>query len=66
MNACHPKAYPIPGGDAMHAARVTQRHPPPLLLAPIGGKTVALAGDGGRVASDAGLVLLHDPEAPLG
>ena len=66
MNDCNPKPYTIPGGDAMHAERVTQRHPPPLLLAPLGGKTVELDCDGGRLSSDAGLVLLHDPEEQLG
>ena len=66
MNACNPKAYTIPGGDAMQAELVTQRHPTPLLLAPIGGKTVELDCDGGRLSSDAGLVLLHDPDEQLG
>ena len=66
MNACNPKAYTIPGGDAMPAELVTQRHPTPLLLAPIGGKTVELDCDGGRLSSDAGLVLLHDPDEQLG
>ena len=66
MNACNPKAYLIPGGDSMQADRATQRHPNPLLLAPIEGKTVELACDGGRLSSDAGLVLLNDPDKQLG
>jgi hypothetical protein len=59
MNACNPKAYTSPGGDAMQADLATQRHPTPLLLAPIGGKTVELDCDGGHLSSDAGLVLLQ-------
>src|SRR5215471_5763184 len=66
MNACSPKAYTIPGCDSMQADLAPQRHPIPLLLAPVGGKTVALDCDGGRLSSDAGLVLLHDPDEQLG
>ncbi len=66
MNACNPKAYTIPGFDAMQADLATQRHPTPLLLAPIGGKTVELDCDGGRLSSDAGLVLLKDIDEQLG
>ena len=60
MNACNPKAYTLPGCASMHAERTTQRHPPPLRLAPVGDKTVALDFDGGHVSSDAGLVLLKE------
>src|SRR6266704_3431848 len=66
MNACNPKAYTIPGFDAMQADLATQRHPTPLLLAPMGGKTVELDCDGGRLSSDAGLVLLKDIDEQLG
>ena len=66
MNACNPTAYTIPGCDAMHADLATQRHPTPRLLAPRGGKTVALDCDGGRLASAAGLVLLKDIAAQRG
>ena len=66
MNACNPKAYTIPGFDAMQADLATQRHPTPLLLAPIGGKTVELDCDGGRLSSDAGLILLKDIDAQRG
>jgi Transposase DDE domain group 1 len=66
MNACHPKAYTIPGCDSMQADLASQRHPTPLLLAPVGGKTVALDCDGGRLSSDAGLVLLKDIDEQLG
>jgi hypothetical protein len=38
----------------------------PLPLAPVGTKTVDLDFDGGRLSSDAGLVLLHAPDAQLG
>jgi len=38
----------------------------PLQLAPVGDKVVALDFDGGRLSSDAGLVLLKDPDEQLG
>ena len=66
MNACNPKAYTIPGCDSMQAELAPQRHPTPLILAPVGGKTVALDCDGGRLSSDAGLVLLKDIDEQLG
>jgi hypothetical protein len=66
MNACNPKEYTIPGCDSMHAELATQRQPTPLLLAPVGDKPVALAFDGGRLSSDAGLVLLKDIDDQLG
>src|SRR5215510_7589545 len=66
MNAYTPKAYTIPGGDVMQADLATHHHPPPLLLAPIGGNTVDRDCDGGRLSADAGLLLLHDPDAQLG
>jgi hypothetical protein len=66
MNACNPKEYTIPGCDSMHADRTTQRQPPPLRLASVGDKTVALDVDGGHVSSDAGLVLLKDIDDQLG
>ena len=66
MNACNPKAYTIPGGDSMQADLAPQRHLTPLILAPVGGKTVALDCDGGRLSSDAGLVLLKDIDEQLG
>ena len=66
MNACNPKTYTIPGVDARQADLAPQRHPTPLILAPVGGKTVALDCDGGRLSSDAGLVLLKDSDEQLG
>jgi hypothetical protein len=66
MNACSPKAYTIPDCDSMPADLAPLRHPTPLILAPVGGKTVALDCDGGRLSSDAGLVLLKDIDEQLG
>jgi Transposase DDE domain group 1 len=66
MNACNPRAYTIPGCDSLQAALAPQRPRTPLPLAPVGGKTVALDCDGGRLSSDAGLVLLKDIDAQLG
>src|SRR5437870_5182252 len=61
MNAYSPKAYTIPGVDSMQADRAT-----PLQLAPVRDKAVELDFDGGRLSSDAGLVLLNDPDEQLG
>src|ERR1043165_5873123 len=66
MNACSPTAYTMPGCDSMPAALARQPHPMPLVRAPVGGKTVALDCDGGRLSSDAGLVLLKDINEQLG
>jgi len=61
MNAYNSQAYTLPGIDARQAELAT-----PLHLAPVGDKAVVLAFDGGRLSSDAGLVLLKDPEEQLG
>ena len=66
MNAYSPQAYTIPGVEAMPTDMATQLQPAPLLLAPVGTKAVTLDFDGGRLSSDAGLVLLKDPDEPLG
>src|SRR6266581_9242697 len=66
MNTRNPKEYTIPGCDSMQAALATQRQPTPLLLAPVGDKTVELDFDGGRLSSDAGLILLKDIDDQLG
>src|SRR5215470_722282 len=66
MNAARPKAYPIPGVDGMQAALTPYLPLAPLPLAPVGAKAVALDFDGGRLSSDAGLVLLKDPDEQLG
>ena len=66
MNARNHKAYTIAGFDSMPATRATQRQPTPLLLAPVGDNTVELDFDGGRLSSDAGLILLKDVDDQLG
>src|SRR3989454_7753675 len=65
MNVC-PKAYPIPDVDSMQAAITPPLPLAPLHLAPVGTKAVDLDFDGGRLSSDAGLVLLKDPDEQLG
>src|SRR5215471_8959067 len=66
MNARNHKEYTIPGFDSMQATLATQRQPTPLLLAPVGDTTVELDFDGGRLSSDAGLILLKDIDDQLG
>src|SRR6266516_6802512 len=66
MNVYSPKAYTIPGVDSMQAALTHPLHLAPLHLAPVGAKAVDLDFDGGRLSSDAGLVLRKDPDEPLG
>jgi hypothetical protein len=61
MNASRFKSYTIPGVDSMTATMT-----PPLQLAPVGDKAAFLDFDGGRLSSDAGLVLLQDPDEQLG
>ena len=61
MNASSAKAYTISGVDSMPVERAS-----PLQLAPVGDKAVALDFDGGRLSSDAGVVLLKDIDAQLG
>ncbi|SRR6266851_3730134 len=66
MNASSSKAHTISGFDAMPADRTTPRQPTPLPLAPVGGKAVELDCDGGRLSSDAGVLLLKDIDDQLG
>jgi len=66
MNARNHKEYTIAGFDSMPATLVTPRQPPPLLLAPVGDHTVELDFEGGRLSSDAGLILLKDVDDQLG
>src|SRR5438552_10645729 len=66
MNVYSLKASTIPGVDAMQAALTHPLHLAPLPLAPVGAKAVDLDFDGGRLSSDAGLVLLKDPDEHLG
>src|SRR6266699_1221755 len=61
MNAYAPQAYTILGVDSMQTEMAA-----PLHLAPVGDKAVDLAFDGGLLSSDAGLVLLKDPDEQLG
>ena len=60
------QSYMDSGFDPMPADMVTQRQQAPLNLAPVGAKTVTLDFDGGRLSSDAGVVLLKDIDAQLG
>jgi hypothetical protein len=66
MNAYSPQAYTIPGVDSIQADRAAPLQLTPLRLAPVGAKAVALDFAGGRLSSDAGLVLLKDPDEQLG
>ena len=66
MNASSPKAYTISEVDSMPADRTTPREPTPLPLAPVGGKAVELDFTGGRLSSDAGVILLKDLDDQLG
>ena len=61
MNVSSPKAYTSANMDLMTAHRSI-----PLHLAPVGDKVVAVDLDGGLLASDAGQVLLNDPDKQLG
>lgn len=61
MNAYTPPAYTILGVDSMQTEMAA-----PLHLAPVGDKAVDLDFDGGLLSSDAGLMLLKDPDEQLG
>jgi len=56
----------VAGVDAIPTAMATQLQPAPLHLAPVGPKAVELDFDGGRLSSDAGVVLLKDINDQLG
>src|SRR4029453_3071104 len=56
----------VSGFDPMQAAMATPLQPTPLPMLEVGGKAVDLDFDGGRLSSDAGLVLLKDIDAQLG
>lgn len=60
MNASRFQSYTIPGVASMPAMMSS------LQLAPVGYKAAFLDFDGGRLSSDAGLVLLQDPDEHLG
>src|SRR5947209_7009410 len=66
MYVYSPNAYTIPGVGSMPPALTPPLHLAPLPLAPVGTKAVDLDFDGGRLSSDAGLVLLKDPDEQLG
>jgi len=66
MHAQSLTAPMVSGFDPMQAAMATPLQPAPLPLVPVGGKAVDLDFDGGRLSSDAGLVLLKDIDAQLG
>ncbi len=66
MNAPPLNAQMVSGFDPRQADRASQLQQTPLPLAPVGAKAVALDFDGGRLSSDAGLVLRKDIDAPLG
>src|SRR5712692_5357122 len=66
MNAQPLNAQMVSGFDPMQADRAPQLHQTPLPLAPVGAKAVDLDFDGGRLSSDAGLVLLKDIDEQLG
>jgi hypothetical protein len=61
MNAYASQAYTIPCVDSIQTAMATCLH-----LAPVGNKAVDLDFDGGLLSSDAGLMLLKDPDEQLG
>ena len=61
MNASDLKAYTIQGFDSMPADIAS-----PLHLAPVEGKATLVDFEGGRLSSDAGLVLLNDPDEQIG
>jgi hypothetical protein len=56
----------VPGVDPMPTDVATHLQATPLPLAPVGTKSVVLDFDGGRLSSDAGIVLLKDIDEQLG
>src|SRR5215470_1286727 len=66
MNAQSLNTPMVSGFDPMPADLAIQLQPAPLPLASVGAKTVALDFEGGRLSSDAGVVLLKDIDDQLG
>jgi Transposase DDE domain group 1 len=66
MNAQSFNAHMVSGFDPMQADMVLQPPQTPLHLAPVGAKAVDLDFDGGKLSSDAGVVLLKDIDDHLG
>ena len=66
MNAQSFNTHMVSGFDPMRVDRAPPRQPAPLHLAPVRAKAVDLDFDGGRLSSDAGVVLLKDIDDQLG
>lgn len=66
MNAPSLKPPMVSGFDPLPAHRATQLHQAPFPLASVGTKAVDLDCDGGRLSSDAGVVLLKAIDKQLG
>ena len=66
MNAYRPHADTIPGIDARQADRAGPLQRTPWHLAPVGATAMTLDFAGGRLSSDAGLVLRKAPDEPRG
>ena len=66
MNAQLCNGHMISGIDPMQVEMAPQLQQAPLPLAPVGAKAVHLDFDGGRLSSDAGIVLLKDIDDQLG
>jgi hypothetical protein len=66
MNAQSLNTPMVSGFDPMPAHLATQLHQAPIHLASVGTKAVDLDFDGGRLSSDAGVVLLKDIDKQLG
>ncbi len=66
MNAQPLNAQMVSGFDPMQADRGPQRQQTPLHLAPVRANAVELDFDGGRLSSDAGVLLLKDIDDQLG
>jgi hypothetical protein len=66
MNAQSLNTPMVSDCDPMQAVMGTPLQPAPWPLVPVGGKAVALDCDGGRLSSDAGMVLRKAIDAPLG
>lgn len=66
MNAQSVNDEMVSGVEPMQSELTTQRPQAPLHLASVGGKAVHLDFEGGRLSSDAGVVLLKDLDDQLG
>jgi len=66
MHAYSPQADTLPAVDLIQTEEAPPLPLPPVPLASVGAKAVELDFDGGRLSSDAGRVLLKDPDEQLG